>query len=178
MIPVTSAGNWQGDSVIETAHTSGFATVAKRGETLGDNYVQANNCHKNHISPDNIIDASTCFTPESTWFIKNANHVGVTDGNAEFFVWLMTSKEQCSVYSNPLYPQFMYYNTDNDYLAPYLYSFGDVDLNGNINLVDVRLALRQSLGRETLAKLSLCQADFDIDGAVTKDEAIKIMEIA
>lgn len=121
--PVTQSAKWNSDGVIETYNTSGFATVADMGETLGDDYVQADYTDKNMISPDNVVDASTCQAPMQTWFIKNLGHVayGTDDGTGEFYVWLLTADEQYTVDSNPEYPQFMYYDTEIPMLMPYEY---------------------------------------------------------
>ena len=66
--PVTETARWNSDGVIETYNTSGFATVADMGTTLGADYVQAVDMGRNMISPDNIVDASTCQAPMQTWF--------------------------------------------------------------------------------------------------------------
>ncbi len=126
--PVTPSAKWNSDGVIETYNTSGFATVADMGETLGDDYVQAVDTGKNMISPDNVIDASTCQAPMQTWFIKNLGHVayGTDDGTGDFYIWLLTADEQYTVDSNPEYPQFMYYDTQ----APQLMTFEEKEENG------------------------------------------------
>ncbi len=111
--PVTPSAKWNSDGVIETYNTSGFATVADMDKTLGDDYVQAAYPEKNMISPDNVVDASTCQAPMQTWFIKNLGHIayGTDDGTGDFYVWLLTADEQYTVESNETYPQFMYYDT-------------------------------------------------------------------
>ena len=125
--PVTPSANWNSDGVIETINTSGFANVANMGETLdvtyGDEYADkkaefdanpeeflANNPL---ISPDFVVDASTCQSVKQTWFIKNLGHIAydMNDGTGDFYVWLLTGTEKYSVDSNPEYPQFMYYDT-------------------------------------------------------------------
>lgn len=175
--PVTPSSDWNSDGVIESAHTSAFATFADRGTTLGDGYTQAVNCHDDHISPDNVVDTSTCWTPEHTWIIRNMDHVKYTkNGNASFFVWLMTADEQYTVRSNPMYTQFMYYNVSTDRLAPYLHRYGDVNLDGTINLVDVRQAYRHLLARETLADVNLARADVNVDGIISQTEVTNIMK--
>lgn len=128
--PVTPSAKWNSDGVIETYNTSGFATVADMGETLGDDYVQADYNDKNMISPDNVVDASTAQAPMQTWFIKNLGHIsyGTDDGTGDFHVWLLTADEQYTVESNPEYPQFMYYDTEIPMLMPYEY-----EDNGNDN---------------------------------------------
>ena len=113
--PVTPSANWNSDGVIETYNTSGFATVADMGETLGEGYTQAKNIDGiNMISPDNVIDASTAQEPTQTWFIKNLGHVsyGMDDGTGDFYIWLLTGTgASYTIESNPDYPQFMYYDT-------------------------------------------------------------------
>lgn len=174
--PVTPSGSINSDGVIESVHTSAYGTFADRGTTLGDGYTQAVNCHDDHISPDNVVDASTCWTPEHTWIIKNMDHVVFTEnGNAPFFVWLMTADKQYTVRSNPMYTQFMFFNTNADRLAPYLYEYGDVNLDGTINLVDARMAFRHMMAREELSELNLVRADVNVDGIVSQNEVRSIM---
>lgn len=175
--PVTPASNWNSDQVIETVHTSAYATVAFRGETLGDGYTQKINDGHDHLSPDYVVDASTCWFPECTWFIKNMEHVKFTqNGNGPLYAWLLTAPKQYTVESNPLYTQFLYYNLDADYLAPYLDEYGDVDMDGDIDLVDARLALRHTLGLETLDLVNLQRADgIKIDGTISDDEVVNII---
>lgn len=127
--PVTPSARWNSDGVIETYNTSGYATVADMGETLGDDYIQADYTDKNMISPDNVIDASTAQAPMQTWFIKNLGHVayGTDDGTGDFHIWLLTADEQYTVESNPEYSQFMYYDTEIPMLMPYEYEDNGTD---------------------------------------------------
>ncbi len=130
--PVTPSAKWNSDGVIETYNTSGFATVADMGKTLGDDYVQAVDNGKDMISPDNVVDASTCQAPMQTWFIKNLGHISyrTDDGTGEFYVWLLKADEQYTVESNEKYPQFMYYDTE----TPMLKTFETPDDNsGNVD---------------------------------------------
>ena len=86
---------------------SGYATVAKFGETLGDDYVAENPAL---LSPDRVVDLSTAILPDHTYIIKGAPHVGGTYGTdyADFFVWLMTyDGDDFYAGVNPDYPRFM-----------------------------------------------------------------------
>ena len=74
MPPVTADNTRQSDGVILTADESNGATCAPLGETLGEAYVQKVADGHDHISPDGIIDASTAFFPDNTWFIKYGGH--------------------------------------------------------------------------------------------------------
>ncbi len=73
MAPVSANWTSQSDGVIDTVFASYGATTAAYGTTLSDTYI-AENAAKGHISPDCIIDASTCAFPENTWFIKDLQH--------------------------------------------------------------------------------------------------------
>ena len=112
--PVTDSANWNSDGVIEVYNTSGWATAADMGYTLGEGYIQAElKDVANYVSPDNVIDASTCQAPDNTWFIKNLGHVqyDAKDGTADFYVWLLTATKEYTINTNSEYPQFMYYDT-------------------------------------------------------------------
>lgn len=127
--PVTPSAQWNSDGVIETYNTSGFATVADMDTTLGDGYTQAKNTGKDMISPDNVVDASTCQAPFNTWFIKNLGHIayGTDDGTGDFYVWLLTNQSQYNIETNSKYPQFMYYDTEIPMLMPYPTEEPEVD---------------------------------------------------
>ena len=66
-IPVTSKANNHIDGLIDTVRASGGATVADYGKTLKRS--------GKYVSPDKIIDASTCILPNNTWFLKDVQHM-------------------------------------------------------------------------------------------------------
>ena len=96
-----------GDMVIDTVYTSFGATCADANTTLGENYVQAVDCGHNHISPDNMIDASTAAFPEYTWFVKDLMHADHTPAQWELIRFIFASEEQPTVSDNATYPQFL-----------------------------------------------------------------------
>lgn len=106
-IPVSPSRSVQTDSLIDTAFASAGATCAPYGQTLGTDYNQAEQDGHDHLSPDNVVDASTCMLPENTWFIRGADHVGYHYGTStmDFIIWLITSEEAVDVHA--AYPQFM-----------------------------------------------------------------------
>lgn len=110
-VPVYEFSTTHGDMLIETVCTSGGAAVADMFTTLGDSYVQAEECScgKNHVSVDNVIDASTCMHPDYTWFFKGLSHVGALYGSDynEFIMWFMNYEGQPTVWSDSSYPQFL-----------------------------------------------------------------------
>lgn len=109
--PLYPASARQGDGILETELMSAGATCAKLNETLPKDYVDAKkpcSCGATHISPDHVIDASTCLFPEFTWFGKNWPHVcGTTDtAYTDLILWIITYDGQPTVHTNPRCPQF------------------------------------------------------------------------
>ena len=113
-LPIYSKSYMHGDGVLETLRTSGGATVANYGAKLegvkaGDKY----------ISPDCVVDASTCLFRDQTWIVKNAKHVGCKDNSdhTEFAMWLLTSETQPTITSNAKYPQFLNCDANENFIG-------------------------------------------------------------
>ena len=106
LAPVYENADFNGDGTLETYQMSGYATVAKYGETLGDNYIPEK---PEYLSPDNVIDLSTALFPEYTYIIKDATHVGGNYGSeyADFLIWLLTYDGEFYAGASERYPQFM-----------------------------------------------------------------------
>ena len=173
MPPISNVSDLTGDQVIEAMHTSAYATCAKQGGTLPDS-VQGR-----YVSPDHMIDASTCYMPDETWFIKNMGHVSFSDeqNQCKLYTWLMTTNEQVTVKSRADYPQFLLYNTETKALSPLGLVRGDVNYDGVIDLVDARLALRQAESLDTLPAVQREAADMDGNNSITKADAQAILNI-
>ncbi len=121
VVPVTSDACVHGDGLIETVCTSGGATVADYGKTLGEGYKQAKECSDhNHLSADGVIDASTCDFPDYTWFVRGVGHVGFNKDSDqhELLRWLLTSDSQQTVFDNEQYPQFLQADINEMTLTP------------------------------------------------------------
>ena len=103
----------QTDRLIETHHQSGRAITAPYGKPFGEDYkavgTRCSDKTHNHVSTDGIIDASACFFPENTWFIKYNTHVGMPYGTdcEKLMAYLVMSDSYVSVRSNGKFPQFM-----------------------------------------------------------------------
>ena len=171
MPPVSTASEMTGDQVIETMHTSGFATCANIGETLPESVSGP------YVSPDRVIDASTCLLPDETWFIKDMKHVEFSDvqNQCDFYLWLMTTDTQVNIHSDPAYPQFMRYNSETGVLVPQAMLQGDVNFDGVVNLVDARLVLRHVRSFATLSAIALEAADMDGNNIVQHADAQTIL---
>lgn len=116
--PIIKSIDNQTDSVMDIKYCTFGVTAAPYGETLGENYAQAVNDGHNHLSPDGMLDASTCAYPEQTWFIRDVPHSrdpGCIDAFVRAFfryngIADITSLEQ--------YPQFMFYEEEGGTLVP------------------------------------------------------------
>ncbi len=171
MPPISTASALTGDQTIETVHTSGYATCADFGKTLPDSV------SGKYVSPDQVIDASTCYLPNETWFIKNMKHVGFSNAQNQcaFYAWLMTADKQVTVHSNADYPQFLLYNDETKVLSPLGMQRGDVNFDGVINLVDARMTLRHARTLAPLAGVAKEAADMDANSKITTTDAKLIM---
>lgn len=172
MPPVSTASEMTGDQVIETMHTSGFATCANIGETLPEGVTGG------YVSPDRMIDASTCLLPDETWFIKNMKHVdfSIAQNQCDFYIWLMTTETPVNIHSNAAYPQFLLYNPETKVLTPQTMLRGDVNFDGRVDLVDARLVLRHVRSFITLSAVALEAADMDGNNMVLHADAQAIMD--
>ena len=123
--PVTENANELSDNTIILKNTSLGATTAKYGKTLSASYLRKakKNGTDKYISPDRMVDASTCLFPDTTWFIWDCPHEifpdYIFDRMAEFYY----ADGEMTVFSNPDFPQYLIAHTDPDdsdigYLEP------------------------------------------------------------
>ena len=69
-IPLVKTYDRQTDILIDTMYGSCGATVAPIGKILAADQIK----NPDYLSPDGIIDSSTCTLPDQTWFIKYIGH--------------------------------------------------------------------------------------------------------
>lgn len=101
------------DGIVTVKSATG-ASCAPYGKRFADGYKQiASVCSEsshNHLSPEMTIDASTGYTPDTTWFINGLFH-GMTWNDSytkELCSFLLFSDESQNVYSDAKFPQFKY----------------------------------------------------------------------
>lgn len=102
------------DGVIHLSSTAMGVHSALVGETLGEDYEQANtsvNCSDpthNHISPDGVVDASTGLLPDHTFYFDGQGHeqTARNDIIISLATRLLATDDIKDVYSTPDYPQF------------------------------------------------------------------------
>lgn len=118
-LPVSHSSDMNNDLLIDVKYASGGAVCADLDKTLPHGYTQSVSDGHNHISADNVIDASTCMYPENTWFIKDQAHVDYNVGETtDFIFWLADSDTQLTVFDDERYTQFMNYDYDSNSLEP------------------------------------------------------------
>ena len=107
LIPIYERATVNGDSVLETELTSNFATVADFGKTLSNEYLEGKD--RELVSDDRVVDASTAWFVDNTWFVKDAPHVAADYGTqfSDFTFTLLESPVQPTVDTFPQYPRFM-----------------------------------------------------------------------
>ena len=117
-IPLYQIGRaWNNDNADGVIHLSSTAMgvhSALVGETLPADYVQANsskNCSDpthNHISPDNVVDASTGLLPDTTFYFDGQAHEKTARNDAiiALATRLLAYDDIKNVYSTPDFPQF------------------------------------------------------------------------
>ena len=116
-LPIYSKCDMHGDGVLESLRTSGGAKFAKFGSTLSN--AELAGVAAEFVSPDKVVNASTCLYPNTTWIVKNAKHVGCKDNSdhTEFAIWLLTQDVQPTVTTNAAYPRFMNCDGNENFIA-------------------------------------------------------------
>ncbi len=74
--PYTTYCEEPSDALVGVTDSSLGATASTIFSTLSDEYIKSRieKGYGAYISPDKMIDASTCAFPETTWILKNAHH--------------------------------------------------------------------------------------------------------
>ena len=175
ILPMTSCIKEQSDGLQATRYAGLGATTGdmKHGIKMPQQCARGNH---NHVEPKDCLDAATCFLPESTWFIRNHGHMDYDDDTiAAFVVWMATGSEQRTVWQSDLYPQYLTKAALTDEISAYShpteaeirdFRLGDVDVNGEVEPADARLALRYALKLE-LAPSRLYRMIADVNGSGT-----------
>ena len=118
-IPVTENSNELSDQLVTVRESSFGATALDVGETFEDDYLRnaVTNSTAKYISPDKQIDASTCLSPDKTWFVKNLKHADFPEC-MNGLVSDIVNNENFNVHSSPEYPQYLIYKDDTSSIEP------------------------------------------------------------
>ena len=115
--PFYTNASQQTDMVSDVYHVSYYATSAPYGETLSDDYINGL-ADKKYLSPDKMIDASTCIFPDKTWFIRDISHDPFPPSIDKLIKAFIDSHGVMTVFSNEAYPQFLQYYAEADTITP------------------------------------------------------------
>ena len=125
--PLYEGATAQSDADTPVFRQSFGATCAEYNKVLSEEYLASvSTDNLKYISPDRIIDASTCLFPETTWFVKDLHH--------NYFAPLENPSVEIMRYDitvdSEKYPQYME-NVENASLTPLMVT--DEDLNKTEN---------------------------------------------
>ena len=115
-IPVSADDNALSDGIMPVETASFGAVAAKSRSVLPVDYTQQKYPETNYISPDRMIDASTCLLPNNTWFIKDLWHGTKCDDYYDMINRILY--EDLDVFSDPTLPQFLQFDAEADALSP------------------------------------------------------------
>ena len=107
--PIEKGAAQLSDEKAYLKHSSFGATTADFGETLSDAYIADAQAKGNgrYISPDRMVDASTCLFPDSTWMIGRMAHQDFNGFLDAFAYRYFTSETALTVDSDPSLPQYL-----------------------------------------------------------------------
>ena len=114
--PLVTLWRATSDGTVDTKYASLGATCGNVKEPLDDAYLSGLE-NRDYLSPDNMIDASTCALPECTWFVRDWLHCNGNAGIDALFGLVMTGDE-VSVTAFEAYPQFLEADDDADTVIP------------------------------------------------------------
>lgn len=151
-------GTQENSDAIISVNSSSGATCAPLDERFSDGYetintVCADKTH-NHLSPAMDIDASTCYLPETTWFVRGLFHgMTLSDNNysAPLMKMLVESKERVNVRTYEEYPQFH----DAMNTCETVYAEFDVSKTGYISAGDTSIKITNLSNKSSITVLSI-----------------------
>lgn len=103
----------QADDLVELESASYGATAADIGKTLSGKYLTSLGSNDKYLSPDLVVDASTCLYPDYTWFIKDLPHDNFPNSVNSLIMEIFRSKTQYTINSSETYPQYLQYESDS-----------------------------------------------------------------
>lgn len=108
------------DTLCDVERASWGAATAKQDNPFDREYLlsASKNGTAAFISPDKVIDASTCKFPETTWFIKNLDHTDFPNG-IDPLIFAIVNNKNFTVFSDKDFPQYMFYDGEKNEIKPY-----------------------------------------------------------
>ena len=118
MVPICKSRDVVSDQYVSVTSASFGATTSTIYDTLSDDYIARRVAEGKgkYISPDHLIDASTCLFPDFTWFEKNSSHSHTTSMENDLMYSIVEADHQLTV-DDFAYTQFMVYNKEANTLS-------------------------------------------------------------
>ena len=112
--PVTENANELSDNTLLLSKASFGATTAKYGSVLPQAVLDkaAANGTEKYISPDRMVDASTCLFPDTTWFFWGCPHETFPDFIFDAMAKFYYADGDMTVFSDPDFPQYQIAHLD------------------------------------------------------------------
>lgn len=114
--PLVTLWRSTSDGTVDTKYASLGATCGNVKEPLDAAYLNGLE-NRTYLSPDQMIDASTCALPEHTWFVRDWLHCNGNAGIDALFDLVMTN-DDVTVRSFSQFPQFLEADDDADTVTP------------------------------------------------------------
>lgn len=149
-IPFIEDGSMQSDNTVSTVSSSLGATCSAIDKTLSDEYISSLSTTK-YVSVDKKIDASTCYLPDSTWFVKNLAHKTFPNDVNKLFATFFRSNGTMTVSSDPDWPQYLYYNINEDTVTILTQDIADTKDSWDISVIESFIILIKKFFAEIAA---------------------------
>ena len=117
--PLSKDADAQSDGTALTSATSFGAVCAPYEKVLSGKYINLlTENEKKYLSPDNMIDASKCLFPDTTWFIKNCYHNNFPHSMDKLIVRFFATENMTVFTDTVTYPQFVDYSKETGEITP------------------------------------------------------------
>lgn len=116
--PVAEEANEQSDIIVSLKAQTFGVTAAEMGTKLSAKYIKEaeETGTAKYISPDKVVDASTCMYPDTTWIIKDMEHNCYPWCVDKLMAKILTYDGEgiMTVDTDPDYPQYLIYDNNKD----------------------------------------------------------------
>lgn len=154
-IPVTENTDILSDSICSVMKSSMGATTAPATGAFSDEYIQnaTDSGTAKYISPDKQIDASTCLSPDTTWFIKDLNHTDFPSC-VNGLVSEIINNDGYTVTSSEEYPQYLVYSKADNTISPMNADNMNTTERWNVTYFDALFAFFKSIIQMISSKIN------------------------
>lgn len=112
LYPITEENDRQSDAVVTMAQQAPGTTCAPMGKTFSKQYLEEQERLGNsaYISPDQCVNAATCWFPDTTWYIKEIGHTCYPPAVDLLIYRIFAANGAMTVFTDEQFPQFLQYD--------------------------------------------------------------------